>query len=65
MTRVKSDAIATGRYFVLEDRQGVDNVWLCNSIVAHENWRDLQVLSRHVADGIAAAERAPSYKPPA
>jgi hypothetical protein len=59
MTRVKNDAIATGRYFALEDRQGVDNVWLCNSIIARENWRDLLVLNRRVADGIAATKSAP------
>jgi flavin-dependent amine oxidoreductase len=57
MTRVTSEAIATGRYFRLEDRQGADNVWLCNSALAHENWRDLLALSRRVSDGIAAATK--------
>lgn len=58
MTRLSGDAIAAGRYFALEDGQGVDNVWLCNAMLAHENWRDLLVLSRNIADGIAATGRS-------
>jgi hypothetical protein len=27
-------------------------VWLCNSVLAHENWRDLIALSRKTADQI-------------
>jgi hypothetical protein len=54
MTHVEAEGVANGDYACLEDRQGVDNVWLCNSVIAHENWRDLLKLSRRVANGIAA-----------
>jgi glycine/D-amino acid oxidase-like deaminating enzyme len=52
LTRVSGEAISTGRYFELEDGQGRNNVWLCNAVLAHENWRDLIALSRKTADHI-------------
>jgi hypothetical protein len=52
MTHVKAEGVADGGYACLEDRQGVDNVWLCNSVIAHENWRDLLRLSKNVAHAI-------------
>jgi glycine/D-amino acid oxidase-like deaminating enzyme len=55
LTRVSSEAISTGRYFELEEGQGRDNVWLCNSVLAHENWRDLIALSQKTADQIGRA----------
>jgi glycine/D-amino acid oxidase-like deaminating enzyme len=52
LTRVSREAISAGRYFELEDGQGRNDVWLCNSVLAHENWRDLIALSRKTADQI-------------
>ncbi|MDB5460109.1 MAG: hypothetical protein JWO72_1850 [Caulobacteraceae bacterium] len=65
LTHIDSAAIASGRYFELEDGQGHDNVWLCNSLLAHENWRDLLVLSRKTADQIARSRPTPQHTGPA
>jgi hypothetical protein len=42
---------------LLEDTQGVDIVLLCNSVLGHDNWLDILVLSRRIGNGIAAATK--------
>lgn len=58
MSRLDADAIGCGSYATLEDLQGAENVWLSNSILAHENWRDLLALNKRITDAICAASQA-------
>lgn len=55
LPHVRTEAIRAGRYGALERGQGAENLWLCNAVLAHENWRDLIALSRTIAGRIAEA----------
>jgi predicted NAD/FAD-dependent oxidoreductase len=51
-----SAALLEGRQNAMHKAQGAQNLWIVNSILAHENWRDLTALGYGVADAISSVE---------
>ena len=56
-THFSEASLREGAYDVVAKAQGRNRLWIANSCLAHENWRDLSELAARIAAGIADALR--------